>query len=143
MYKNAFFCNNNNIVLGIFLSLEDKKNSLYVSVQYFFYDFTSYHPPPRKGGITAQYTFTPEKNTKTFSKIEIISVLSAILRNLQLCIVWPISICDFWNNSPVALFSPTSQKILEPESYGSISLYSNKSKRELLNNGAHCWSILF
>ena len=142
MYKNAFFCNNNNIVLGIFLSLEDKKNSLYVSVQYFFMILPVTTHPHGKGVSPHNTLLLRKKNTKTFSKIEIIFV-SAILRNLQLCIVWPISICDFWNNSPVALFSPTSQKILEPESYGSISLYSNKSKRELLNNGAHCWSILF
>ena len=49
MYKNAFFCNNNNIVLGIFLSLEDKKNSLYVSVQYFFMILPVTTHPQEKG----------------------------------------------------------------------------------------------
>ena len=57
MYKNAFFCNNNNNVLGIFPSLaseEDEKNSLYVSVVQYFFMILPVTTHPQEKGTPAQ-----------------------------------------------------------------------------------------
>ena len=71
MYKNAFFCNNNN-VLGIFPSLaseEDEKNSLYVSVQYFFMILPVTTHPHGKGVSPHNTLLLRKKIPKLFPRL--------------------------------------------------------------------------